>query len=284
MGLARPPELARVTLQHARILPAARCSHPTRQLEASKRVAGKSGPRHPETRRPSSAAGGTRCGRFLGRRGAQPEGRCAQRTSLSFWPRLSERSARRARSEFCGPTLGRQRRLRRGSQLREALVMPEPTPQGSRTRSADRPSMSLRRVPPAATRANASATTGQGQRTSAMGRKRPVDLASAKANPYQPAAGSSSAVAGDTAAAAAPRVLWGRAEVSDHHRGAARKPASGSVARHNGFDAFHLPVKCATERTVQPLGRNLKSVEPNKNHVMEDVAPTVVRQFRCMDH
>ena len=59
-----------------------------------------------ERQRPSVAAGAARRERFLGRRGAQPEGRCAKRTSLSFWPRLSERSARRARSEFCGPTLG----------------------------------------------------------------------------------------------------------------------------------------------------------------------------------
>ena len=68
---------------------------------------GKSGPRHPEHRRPSVAAGAARWGRFLGRRGAQPEGRCAQRTSSSFWPRLSERRERSERSEFCGPTLGR---------------------------------------------------------------------------------------------------------------------------------------------------------------------------------
>ena len=68
---------------------------------------GKSGPRQPEHRRPSVVAGAARRGRFLGRRGAQPEGRCAQRTSSSFWPRLSERRERSERSEFCGPTLGR---------------------------------------------------------------------------------------------------------------------------------------------------------------------------------
>ena len=69
--------------------------------------AGKSGPRPPEHQKPSVAAGAARRGRFLERRGAQPEGRCAQRTSSSFWPRLSERRERSERSEFCGPTLGR---------------------------------------------------------------------------------------------------------------------------------------------------------------------------------
>ena len=104
MGLARPPWLARVALQHARLLPAARCSHPSRLLTGWVRVAGEPGPRQPEHQKPSVAAGAARRGRFLGRRGADRTGRCAQRTSSSFWPRLSERSARRARSEFCGPT------------------------------------------------------------------------------------------------------------------------------------------------------------------------------------
>ena len=62
------------------------------------------GPRSHAHRTPSVAAGGARRGRFLARRGAQPQGRCAQRTSSSFWPRLSERRARRSRSEFRGPT------------------------------------------------------------------------------------------------------------------------------------------------------------------------------------
>ena len=65
------------------------------------------GARNSEYQRPSVAAGAARWGRFLERRGAQPEGRCAQRTSSSFWPRLSERRERSERSEFCGPTLGR---------------------------------------------------------------------------------------------------------------------------------------------------------------------------------
>ena len=69
--------------------------------------AGKSGPRPPDHQKPSAAAGAARWGRFLGRRGAELEGRCAQRTSSSFWPRLSERRERSERSEFCGPTLGR---------------------------------------------------------------------------------------------------------------------------------------------------------------------------------
>ncbi len=151
--LAQPPGLACVTLQHARILPAARCSHPARPLEESQRDAGKPGLRHPEIQGPSGAAGGTRRGRFLGCRGADRKGRRAQRASLSFWPRLSERRERSERSEFRGPTLAG-------------------APQGSRTRSADRPSMSLRRVPPAATRANANAKTDRGHPTLATCRWR----------------------------------------------------------------------------------------------------------------
>jgi hypothetical protein len=50
----RPPGLVRVTLQHARLPTASRCSHPSR-LHAWSSV-GKSGPRHPEHRRPSVAA------------------------------------------------------------------------------------------------------------------------------------------------------------------------------------------------------------------------------------
>ena len=158
IGLARPPWSGRVTLQHARILPASRCSHPTRPLGGALRDAGKSGPRHPETQKPSVAAGGTRRGRFVGRRGGesrtqtvqwtvcawraagplaqrglqgQRQGRRAQRAASTFSSHLSERSAFRARSELCDAPLPRQRTLRQGSQLREALVMPEPTPQGS---------------------------------------------------------------------------------------------------------------------------------------------------------
>ena len=84
---------------------ACRCSHPSRLHAWSS--AGKSGPRHPEHQKPSVAAGAARWGRFLERRGAELEGRCAQRTSSSFWPRLSERRERSERSEFGGPTLGR---------------------------------------------------------------------------------------------------------------------------------------------------------------------------------
>ena len=110
--------------------PLCRCAERTADLIL--RLGWTAGARNTEYRMPSVAAGAARRGRFLGRREADRRGRCAQRTSLSFWPRLSERSARRARSEFCGPTDAGQRTLRRGSQLREALVMPEPTPQGSR--------------------------------------------------------------------------------------------------------------------------------------------------------
>ena len=85
--------------------------HPKRLLTGSACAAGESGPRRPEHQKPSVAAGAARRGRFLGRRGAQPEGRCAQRTSSSFWPRLSERRERSERSEFCGPTLGRVARV-----------------------------------------------------------------------------------------------------------------------------------------------------------------------------
>ena len=54
MKLARPPGLARVPLQHARILPASRCSHPPRPHEGQDRVAGKPGLRHPENQDPAS--------------------------------------------------------------------------------------------------------------------------------------------------------------------------------------------------------------------------------------
>jgi hypothetical protein len=54
MGLARPPWLERVTLQHARLPPAARCSHPTRLLTEWMRVAGEPGPRQPEHQKPNS--------------------------------------------------------------------------------------------------------------------------------------------------------------------------------------------------------------------------------------
>jgi hypothetical protein len=47
------------------------------------------------------------------RRGAQTPGRCAQRTSTSNSPRLSERSARRARSEFLGAPRRRAPQVRR---------------------------------------------------------------------------------------------------------------------------------------------------------------------------
>ena len=47
------------------------------------------------------------------RRGAQTPGRCAQRTSLSDSPRLFERSARRARSEFRGAPRQRAPQVRR---------------------------------------------------------------------------------------------------------------------------------------------------------------------------
>ena len=79
------------------------------------------------------AAGGTRQGRFVGRRGAQGWGRRAQRASWADSPHLSERSERSERSELCGATPGR-------------------APQRSRQRSADRSTMSPCRVPPAAIR------------------------------------------------------------------------------------------------------------------------------------
>ena len=60
-----------------------------------------------EYQRPSVAAGGTRRGRFVGRRGAQRQGRRAQRASSTFSSHLSERSARRARSELCDAPLPR---------------------------------------------------------------------------------------------------------------------------------------------------------------------------------
>jgi len=57
-------------------------------------------PGRPDTNGLSVAAGGSRRGRLVGRRGAERAGRRAQRASLSFSSRLSERSARRARSEL----------------------------------------------------------------------------------------------------------------------------------------------------------------------------------------
>ena len=64
-----------------------------------------------------SAAGGTRQGRFLGRRGAQGQGRRAQRASISDSRALLERSERSERSEFDRATLDRapqrSRRTRR---------------------------------------------------------------------------------------------------------------------------------------------------------------------------
>ena len=62
------------------------------------------------------------------------------RASISDSPRLFERSARRARSEFCGATLDR-------------------APQRSRLYPADRSSMSPRRVPPAVSRADAASAS-----------------------------------------------------------------------------------------------------------------------------
>ncbi len=79
------------------------------------------------------AAGGTRQGRFVGRRGEEDWGRRAQRASWTDSPHLSERSERSERSELCGATPGR-------------------APQRSRQRSADRSTMSPCRVPPGAMR------------------------------------------------------------------------------------------------------------------------------------
>ena len=84
------------------------------------------GARTTEHQRPSLAAGGTRRGRFLGRRGTQPRGRRAQRASLSFWPRLSERRERSERSEFRGPTPGRVPQGSRRVQRRPPQHEPPP--------------------------------------------------------------------------------------------------------------------------------------------------------------
>jgi len=53
------------------------------------------------------AAGGSRQGRFVGRREAQPSGRSAQRASWTDSAHLFERSERSERSELCGATQGR---------------------------------------------------------------------------------------------------------------------------------------------------------------------------------
>ena len=134
MRLARPRMRERVTLWHARNLSADRRSHPPRPHGCL--AVGKSGLRHPEDQEHSVAAGAQRRGRSVGRRGAKPGGRCAQRTSSTCSSRLSERRERSERSEFRDATAGR-------------------APQGSRTRSADRSSVSQCRCAPAATRARA---------------------------------------------------------------------------------------------------------------------------------
>ncbi len=65
------------------------------------------GARKPEHHQRSVAPGAARRGRSLGRRGAQPTGRRAQRASSSFSSRLSERRERSERSEFRDATPGR---------------------------------------------------------------------------------------------------------------------------------------------------------------------------------
>ena len=84
------------------------------------------GARTTEHQRHSLAAGGTRRGRFLGRRGTQPRGRRAQRASSTFWPRLSERRERSERSEFRGPTPGRVPQGSRRVQRRPPQHEPPP--------------------------------------------------------------------------------------------------------------------------------------------------------------
>ena len=173
--LARHKQSTGVFVSGARLLGAPEGAPPAAPTRLCSQASGVRvvGARTTEQQRPSLAAGGTRRGRFLGRRGTQPWGRRAQRASLSFWPRLSERRERSERSEFRGPTPGRQRTLRRGSQLREALVMPEPRLQGSR-RVQRRPPQ--HEPPPGAAwrEARQREVVGGQESTTAMGRKRNV--------------------------------------------------------------------------------------------------------------
>ena len=100
MGLARPPRLARVTLQHARILPAARRSHPPRLRSGLARLRGSPGSGSPNTRSPVAKACGGRVWRAFW--GAEEHRACGQRAarSSSFSSPLSERRERSERSEF----------------------------------------------------------------------------------------------------------------------------------------------------------------------------------------
>jgi len=116
-ALRAPPQDLRASAPQRRT-PA--CPHPALQHHLWRSKRGLLVARHPWC----CAAGGSQRGRCVWRREAQAWGRRAQRASSSCSPQLFERSASRARSEFCGATPSRASQRSRRSRPPQSAPPP----------------------------------------------------------------------------------------------------------------------------------------------------------------
>ena len=129
MGMARPPGRERVTLQHARILPAAQRSHPPRQGGVFARLRGSPGLDLPHTKSPAAKA-------------------CGGRSRRAFWGAEAHRACgqRAARSSTCSSPLSERRERSERSEFGDAAARPSTAGQSARS-APDRPSEAPRPVP-----------------------------------------------------------------------------------------------------------------------------------------